>query len=212
MQSSNITGIILAGGKSSRIGRNKSFLKIGGQYLIERVIDCVSQISASIIIVTNQDQLKLFNTSGFKAKILVDQYPGRGPLGGIYTGLANASTMHSVVVGCDMPFLSSALINHLCDTAPNYDVVVPRVSGMTEPLHAIYSKNCRPIIEQLFKQGKFQLLQLLYLANTKYVDEDELNLLDPNHLSFLNINTENDLIKARVLIKSLGQSNIMSLH
>ena len=208
MKSPNITGIILAGGKSTRIGYNKSFLKIGECYLIDRVIDILSQFTSSVLIVTNEDQFDLVKTHTLRARVLEDICPGKGPLGGIYTGLFYAENAQSLVVGCDMPFLNSDLINYLIDRAADFDTVVPRIGNMIEPLHAVYSKNCMPSIESLIHAGKLQISKLFDLVDTKYVMESEINMFDPDHLSFLNINTESDLTKAKLLIRHVDGKRI----
>jgi len=136
-----------------------------------------------------------------KAKVVVDIYPGKGSLGGIYTGLVSANTFYSLVVACDMPFLNRALLRYLVGLAPDFDVVVPNVNGWIEPLHAIYSKNCLTPIEKLLHQGKLGVRQLFDLVNTRYVCEDEIIKFDPERLSFFNINTKDDLEKAKTLIR-----------
>lgn len=201
MTSSDITGIILAGGNSTRIGRNKSLLKIGESSLIDRVIDIVGQFTSSVLIVTNEDQFDLVKTQALRARVLEDIYPGKGPLGGIYTGLLHAENTYSLVVGCDTPFLNSDLINCLIDKAHDVDAIVPKIGSMIEPLHAVYSKNCLLPIESLIQAGKLQIIKLFDLVNTIYVMEREIDMFDPDHLSFLNINTESDLMEAQVLIR-----------
>ena len=137
--------------------------------------------------------------------MIVDVYPGGAALGGIYTGLVNADTLHSLVVGCDMPFLNRALLQHLIGLAPGFDVVVPRTSGLTEPLHAVYSKRCLVSIEQLLNQGGLAISRLFSLIKTRYVDENEIARFDPDHLSFFNVNTQDDLAKARLLMRRRQQ-------
>jgi len=138
--------------------------------------------------------------------VIVDLYPGKGVLGGIYTGLINANTFYSLVVACDMPFLNRALLYYLVALAPDFDVVVPKIDGLVEPLHAIYSKNCLVSIEQLLHQGKLGVHQLFGLVKTRYVGEDEIAKFDPEHLSFFNVNTRDDLMEAVALIKRREES------
>ncbi len=104
-----------------------------------------------------------------------------------------------------MPFLNRALLRYLIDLAPNFDVVVPRVAGMTEPLHAVYSRDCLASIEQLLHQGELRISKLFSLVKTKYVDENEIAKFDPEHLSFFNINTQGDLKEAEALIRHREQ-------
>jgi len=196
----SITGIILAGGKSTRIGANKPRLKIGNSHLIDRVLGTLSQFTSSILIVTSGDPVSVAKSDTPRARIVKDIYPGKGPLGGIYTGLMYAETSYSIVVGCDMPFLNSDLIKYLIDGASNFAAVAPKIGWMIQPLHAIYSKGCVPSIEALIRQDQLQIIKLFNLVNTRYITEKEIDQFDPDHLSFLNINTEGDLLKAEALI------------
>jgi molybdenum cofactor guanylyltransferase len=195
----SITGIVLAGGKSTRIGVNKPQLKIGKSYLIDRVLDTLSRFAPSILVVTAGDQPDLAKSSTPGIRVVKDIYPGKGPLGGIYTGLTHAETSHSLVVGCDMPFLNSGLIRYLIDGAPGYAAVAPKIGWMIQPLHAIYSQSCVPSIEALLREEQLQIIKLFNMVNTRYVTEKEIDQFDPDHLSFLNINTEDDLVKAQAL-------------
>ncbi len=198
------TTVILAGGKSLRLGRDKALEKIGKQTLIERVVKIVSPISQEVIVVTSPGQLETLSALPLlqlKTRITADIYPGKGVLGGIYTGLSFANTFYSLVVACDMPFLSGILLDYLVSLANNFDLVVPKIRGMYEPLHAVYSKNCLAIIEQLLSQEKRQVAELFNRVRTRYVGEEEINRFDPEYLSFFNINTKADLRRARILLK-----------
>jgi len=110
-------------------------------------------------------------------------------------------TPYNLVVACDMPFLNIELIKYMIQQAAGYDVVVPRKGKLVEPLHAIYSRDCRMPVEQLLKQGELQIQKFLQLVKVHYVEDDEIIRFDPRRLSFFNINTEADLKKARELIK-----------
>lgn len=156
-----------------------------------------------IVVVTAQEQVSsLVSVLSLcrKARIVTDFYPGKGPLGGIYTGLRAADTFYSLVVACDMPFLNLALLRHLLRLAPGFDLVVPKIGGMLEPLHAVYSKNCLGVMEKLLHTGRLQIAEVMPLVKTRYVGDEEVDEFDPKHLSFLNINTEADLQRAKALI------------
>jgi len=196
----SITGIILAGGKSTRIGTNKPQLKIGKGHLIDRVLGTLSQFTSSILIVTAEDQIGPVKSAAPSTRMVKDIYPGKGPLGGIYTGLMYAETSYSIVVGCDMPFLNSGLIKYLIDGASGFAAVAPKIGWMIQPLHAIYSKSCVPSIEALIRQDQLQIIKLFNQVNTRYITEKEIDQFDPGHLSFLNINTEGDLLEAEALM------------
>jgi len=132
---------------------------------------------------------------------MVDLYPGKGALGGIYTGLASADSFYSLVVGCDMPFLNRDLLSYIIDHISNFDAVVPKVHGMLEPLHAVYSKGCLEPIRKMIEQDRLEISHLYNLVKTRYVGEDEIAKFDSQYLSFFNINTLADLKKAKQLIK-----------
>lgn len=205
-----ITSIILAGGKSTRLGREKALEKIGGESLIERVIGRVAPLSTEVILVMRPQQPTLSVPAQPKVKAVTDLYPGKGSLGGIYTGLHYSSSFQNLVVACDMPFLNEALLRHLIELSPDFDVVIPLVEGNTEPLHGIYSKNCLAPIEALLKQGKLRIVDFFPSVRVRYIDVGEVDRFDPQHLSFFNINTEEDLAKATILAeKEAHQGSIV---
>ena len=195
----SITGIVLAGGKGIRMGANKPQLKIGNSNLIDRVLETLSLFTSSILVVTAGDRPGITIADMPGARIVKDVYPRKGPLGGIYTGLMHAETSYSLVVGCDMPFLNISLIQYLIDGACGFDAVAPKIGWMIQPLHAIYSRDCMPSIEALIREDQLQVIKLFDLVKTRYVTENEIDRFDPSHLSFLNINTADDLLKAEVL-------------
>ena len=205
-QIANITGIVLAGGKSSRLGREKALEKIGGMRLIERVVDTLVPISQEVLVVTSKEQVEKISSLDLKARTIVDVYPGKAAFGGIYTGLVSASTRYGLVVACDMPFLNSDLLSYLVEIAIGFDIVIPKVGGNIEPLHAVYSGDCLATIKQLLDNNILQMLQLLDLVKTRYVGDDEVDKFDSEHLSFLNINTQDDVIKVNKLIERMEQN------
>jgi molybdopterin-guanine dinucleotide biosynthesis protein A len=188
-----------------RLGREKALERLNKQTLIERTIDCLSPICQTILVVTSQEQFSLIAAAGLKVRVIVDFYPGRGALGGIYTGLATANSFYSLVVGCDMPFLNRDFLSYLIDLAPDYDAVVPRVDDMLEPLHAVYSRDCLSPIKELLNQDRLGISQVFNLVKTKYVSKDEITKFDPDYSSFFNVNTQDDLRKARELMKQRGE-------
>jgi molybdopterin-guanine dinucleotide biosynthesis protein A len=198
---SKVTGIILAGGKGLRLGREKALEKIGQQRLIDRVIESLEEVCQDILVVTSQVQFKKIESANVDAKIVVDLYPGKSAIGGIYTGLLNTTTFYNLVVACDMPFLNSRLLRYMIDSAPGFDVVVPQVNDNVEPLHAVYSVHCIHTIELLLRNNRLAVSEILRLVKTKYIDSSEITEIDPEHTSFFNINTPGDLIQAEKLIE-----------
>ena len=196
-----ITSIILAGGRSSRLGREKLAEVIAGKSLIERAISSLSSLSQEILIVISQKQarssLSLYTYP--EAKTVVDLYSGKGSLIGIYTGLTHSTNFLNLVVACDMPFLNLALLRYMVDISPGFDVVIPRIGDQMEPLHAVYSRNCIGPMEKLIEKGNLKITGFFDSVKVRYVEKEEQDRFDPERLSFFNINTEADLKRARTL-------------
>jgi molybdenum cofactor guanylyltransferase len=196
----DVSCIILAGGKSTRLGRNKVVEKIGNQSLLERVVSSLSSFKSDIFIVSAKDSSLPQLTDYPMVKIVEDIYPGKGSLGGIYSGLVSSRSFYNLVVACDMPFLNLDLLRYMLDIAGGNDVVVPRISqDIFEPLHAIYTKNCIAPLELLIRKDRFKILELYPMVKVRYVKVDEIDRFDPEHLSFFNVNTEADLRAGREL-------------
>lgn len=195
----SLTAVVLAGGKSLRLGQDKTSLLLGGQTLLERVLRGVALLSEELIVVVAHPQDELHLPADLAVRKVSDLYPGKGSLGGIYSGLAVASAFHSLVVACDMPFLNVKLLRRMKTLASGYDVVIPRLGGQLEPLHAIYSKNCLEPIRGLLEQGDLRIIHFFPAVRVRYLEEDEIAAFDSGYLSFFNINTLADLEKARLL-------------
>jgi molybdopterin-guanine dinucleotide biosynthesis protein A len=190
-----VTTIILAGGKNLRLGRNKAIENIGNITLIERVVKRLRPLTNQYIIVTSGDKFEL--PSPCQAVMLADIYYGKGPLGGIYTGLLTARSSTSIVVACDMPFLNSKLLNYMLQLSIDYDAVVPRLdNGMIEPLHAIYSKSCLEKMKERLESDQLKVHRFLDTIRVRYVERAECQEHDPKLLSFFNINYQEDLDRA----------------
>jgi molybdopterin-guanine dinucleotide biosynthesis protein A len=188
-----ITGIILSGGKSIRMGENKAFIQIEGVPIIRRIYDLFKQLFQEVIIVT--DQKDLF--SNFDSRICSDLIPGKGALGGLYTGIFFSSFQHSFCVACDMPFIRKSLVQYLIENIDDADVIVPRTKDGLQPLHAIYSKHCIDPIRKLIDAGRSKIIDLYCQVNVKIVDEKDFLCLDPGRESFINVNTPEELLSVR---------------
>ncbi|MFC1912306.1 molybdenum cofactor guanylyltransferase [Chloroflexota bacterium] len=193
--------IVLAGGKSLRLGNDKVSETVGRKSLLQRVISCVSPLSNDIIIVTAGEQTFPELVDCNRLRIINDIYPGKGPLGGIYTGIATSSSFYNLIVASDMPFLNQALLRHMVQLSANFDLVVPRVGDLAEPLHAVYTRDCLAPVERMIQQGELKIHRLFNLVKVRYVEAEEIERYDPRHLSFFNVNTAADLKKARELDK-----------
>jgi molybdopterin-guanine dinucleotide biosynthesis protein A len=195
--------IVLAGGKGLRLGRDKALETVDGQSLLQRVVTQLGSFSSEIIIVTAKGKsLPQFSRNpGFR--IVADAYPGRGALVGLATGLAASKARYNLAVACDMPFLNQALLRYMLGLKFGFDLVVPRVEGYVEPLHAVYARSCLAPMERLLEQGNMKVDALFGLVRVRYVEAGEVERFDPRRLSFFNVNTSADLEKAQQLAKEI---------
>jgi molybdenum cofactor guanylyltransferase len=196
-----MSSVILAGGRSARLGQEKASLLIGGKRLLQQIVDNLSQLDEEIILVLAQGQLDPQLKSPLTVKTTTDLYYGKGPLVGIYSGIKASSGDYSLVVACDMPFLCVDLLRYMIGLAPGFDIVIPRIDSLVEPLHAVYSKNCLSHIEDMMKEsGLLNPTSLLDRVKVRYVEENEIDSFDPKRLSFFNVNTPSDLQKAEQIM------------
>ncbi|MFC1966090.1 molybdenum cofactor guanylyltransferase [Chloroflexota bacterium] len=192
-----VSAVVLAGGKNLRLGKNKALETFYGKSLIERVIERIRPLASQILIVTSKQQSDLA-VAGTEA--LLDLYPDKGPLVGIYTGLTYSRSSHSITVACDMPFLNTELLRYMTELSGDFDAVVPRLEEeKIEPLHAVYSKSCLPAIRERLESNHLGIHSFLKAVNVRYVERDECQRLDPELLSFFNINYQSDLERAAML-------------
>ncbi len=180
-----MTGIVLSGGENRRMGRDKAFLKIAGTPLIEHVLVSLRSITDHVVIVTNSPHLY----ASYDAFVVRDASDKRGPLTGIYTGLLHSRDEYNFVVACDMPFLNPRLLSYMSGLSEGYDVVLPRVGGFVEPLHAIYSRRLLPVIENHLQRDARQIRMLFEGLRIRYVSEAEIDRFDPERRSLKNLNT-----------------------
>jgi len=183
-----MNAVILVGGKSSRMGTNKAFLELKGKTFIELQIELLREMFDEISISANTpSEYEYLNLPIFK-----DIYPGKGPLGGIYTSLINSSSLHTFMLACDMPFVGPELIKHLKDLTKEYDVVIPKSENGLEPLHAFYSKNCIEPIKRELDENNLRIRSFFPQVNVKIVELDSLASSDHFKNSIKNLNTMAD--------------------
>ena len=180
-----------------RLGHDKILENVGNKSLLEQVISRIESLSREIIIVTAEERNFPQLVYQPKLKVVSDILPGKGSLGGIYTGLVAADSFYNLVIACDMPFLNQALLSYMIEVSDGFDFVIPRINSLFEPLHAIYSKNCVAPIEFILKQGRKVIIELFDFVKVRYVEAEEIDRFDPQPLSFFNINTKKDLELAR---------------
>lgn len=187
---SNITGVILAGGKSSRMGTPKGSLCVGGRPIINRVADVFLSLFADNLIVARDPHL--YHSVGFP--IYTDIYPQRASMVGLHAAIHNCATDYAFCAACDMPFLSGRVIRRLASRiASGIDVVLPVLETRPQPLHAIYGKSCLEPLTERCRHHRFTLQDLFEELNVVQVHSNELLIDDPWMLSFINCNTLDDL-------------------
>ncbi len=187
-----MTGIVLSGGENRRMGTDKAFLKIAGIPMIEHVLRSIKTVVGNIILVTNAPRLY----AAYGVMVVTDAFDKRGPLTGIYSGLQRSSDEYNFVVACDMPFLNPRLMAFMAGLIEGYDIVVPSINGLSEPLHAVYRKDLMPTIEKQIRQENQRVHELYALCSVRYVREDEIDRYDPTRKSFKNLNTPQEYEEA----------------
>ena len=175
------------------MGENKAFIRVGGVPIITRIYDLFKELFQEVIIVTNQKDL----FSNFDSRVYSDLIPGKGALGGLYTGIFFSSFHYSFCVACDMPFIRKSLVQYLIENIDGEDVIVPRTKDGLQPLHAIYSKNCVNPIRKIIQEGKSKIIDIYNQVNVKIVDEKDFLCFDPDGESFINVNTPEELLSVR---------------
>lgn len=182
----SISGAILAGGQSRRMGYDKAALLIEGEPLLLRTARLMREVVSELAIIGPPERAALVPDT----PVIPDSWPNCGPLGGIATALQSPLSGEAVVVvGCDMPFLNPALLRHLITLASEADAVVVRLDGQAHPLHALYQRRCLPIIDAQLTTGDLRVHRFLTQIKVQYVEAPELDQFDPTHLSTFNCNT-----------------------
>ena len=192
-----VTGVIQAGGKSTRMGGSpKALLRLGPSRIIERVVDAITPVVDDLLLVTNTPEVYAF----LGLPMVSDVYPDHGSLGGIYSGLRAASGGAVFTVACDMPFLRPDVARLVIDRAGEGDVVIPRVGDQLETMHALYAKPCLGPIEARLQAGRLKITGFFEDVRVVEVGEDEVARLADPTLVFMNVNTPEELERARRLV------------
>ena len=202
-----VTGIILAGGKSKRMGENKALLKLGNDTLIGHVIRRIRPITDELLLITkNPDEYAHLGLAMHE-----DIVPHAGALGGIHAGLTYSSHETVLCVGCDTPFLVPDLLTHLITVLGQYDAVMPYTyadhenkKSTLQTLCAVYAKRCLPIVAQMLKESELRVHALPERANVLCLSPEIWNSFDSEGISFFNVNTPADFEKARYLFNSVS--------
>ena len=193
---SKISGIVLGGGESRRMGRDKRRLQWEGEPFLDRVSRVMDTLFEEVLVVTAQED---YDCSHLPVRLVTDKIPQKGSLGGLYTGLMEAKNPLVFVVACDMPFLQRKCISRFCVFPSTADVLVVKLSSGIQPLHARYSKRCAPIIEQMIQKEDLKIQNLVTHSDlaVEIMRESLFDDIDPYRRSFMNINTPADLEFAR---------------
>ena len=190
-----VSGIVLAGGRGTRLGGvNKALLDIAGRTTLQRLLDTLAGLAPEMILVVNDESLARTPN----VRIVRDPDPHAGVLPAMLAALEVATRPLSVLVACDMPFLNRTLLDWMVETGLDYDVVIPRVEEQLQPMHAVYRRDaCRDAVAAALARGDRRMISFLDHLRVREVGEQELRRLDPELLSFFNINTREDLDRAR---------------
>ena len=192
------SGIILSGGLNERMaGKNKAFLSLGGQTILDRLCKSFQGLFDEVLLVTREPLQYL----SFDLKIVSDLFPVRSSLTGIHAGLFHASAPHAFITACDTPFLRPELIQTLLDELESrWDVIMPVTERGNQPLCAIYSRRCIKPIERQLQNGESKILNFFPKVKVKEIPEAELRSADPDLISFFNINTPEDLTASEQML------------
>jgi molybdenum cofactor guanylyltransferase len=181
------SGVLLAGGKSSRMGTNKALLRFAsGETVVERIASRVRPLVDDLLLVTNTPEEYAF----LGLPMFGDAYPGASSLGGIYTGLTHAGSERALVLSCDLPLVSSELLAALLAVPFDYDLLVPFIEGCQQPLHAIYGRSCLPAMQAQIEAGDLKIIRLLDSLRSRIITEADLR--QEWLASFQNMNTPED--------------------
>lgn len=182
------TGVILAGGLSRRMGRDKSMLDFRGKPLIQHIHDILAELFSEVIVVANNPDRYAF----LPCRIVSDIFTGKGTLAGIHAGLSACKENTAFVVACDMPYLQPSLIRHIVSLGKDSDVVLPRTPEALQPLHALYRKSCLPVIEHQLANNNLSVLDIYPLLRTRTLSPEYVHRFDPGYRSCINLNTPAD--------------------
>ncbi len=197
-----VSAILLAGGKSSRLGTDKAKVKLDGEsVLIQTIAEKLSAVSDDIVVSTNG---RRYEDITIPVRWATDVNPGAGSLMGLYSGLLSVRYDYAIAVACDMPFINIELLKYMVAMPRDYDALLPMIGDKTEQLHSIYSKSCLPKMEKFLGSGRLKITAFLAEIDVKYVFEDIINRFDPQHLAFFNVNTAEQLKEAQDILKNEG--------
>lgn len=190
----DITPFILSGGKSRRMGTNKSFVRLNGKPLIEIIVEKITDIfEQKPVIITNHPQEYEY----LGCEMIGDIFKDKGPLGGIHAGLINSPTPYIFIFACDLPFIEKTFVHYMVNRLRQEDILIPYNGAGVEPLHAIYSRQCLPAIEEHLHKDHRRVQSFFGDVNIAYVNQAEMVRQNLPDYYFLNVNTVEDLTMAK---------------
>lgn len=200
---SNSAAVVLAGGKSSRMGRPKALLPFGHTPLLAHIVEMLRGMFTEVVVVAAADQ----ELPSMPVTLVRDEVAHQGPVAGIVYGLRATQSAFAFVTSCDSAFLNPCLVDHLVREIANHDVVVPHWEGRYQPLHAVYRRSVLPLLEAQLARGELRPVCLFDKVRTRRIDEAEVRRVDPEGLSFFNMNTPEDYQDALTRWKPLRGSD-----
>ena len=173
------------------MGQDKAWIELDGEPLIKRVADVLAEVADEVLIVANDPRYERLGL-----RVVRDRWPDAGALGGIATGVAAATHDPVLVAACDMPFLSAGIWRVLLGHGGGGDVVIPKVAGEYETLHALYAKACVPHMVRAIAENRLRVISFFDAVTVKAIEEGELRAIDPTLRAFTNVNTPEELASA----------------
>ncbi|MGZ4733869.1 MAG: molybdenum cofactor guanylyltransferase [Terriglobales bacterium] len=194
----SVTGFVLAGGKSSRMGQDKAFMQLGGRILLTHALELARAATGSAQIIGSAEKFAAFGT------VVEDIYPGQGPLAGIHAALAGTGTELNLIVAVDMPFLQPELLSYLVDQARQTTamVVVPEAGRGLQPLCALYRRHFADVAERSLRVGENKIARLFADVQTRVIEQEELERNGFTEEMFRNLNTEQDWQEAKLKLSA----------
>lgn len=193
------TALVLAGGRSTRLGRDKALEPVGGVPVLARVLHVLARLTGDIVLVEAPGAQRELPDLDVALRRTVDDTPGAGPLAGLAAGLRASRSAHAWAVACDLPFLHQGLLLRLMGAAPGWEAVVPVWQGRPQPLCAVYSRACLAAAERLLAGPDRSLRALLAACSTRYLSEEEVRAAGAGPAAFLDVNTAARLAEAERL-------------
>jgi molybdopterin-guanine dinucleotide biosynthesis protein A len=195
-----VAGVILAGGRNSRMGGvDKAFLRVGGETILARTLGVLRRCFAHVVVVSNTPE----KYAGYAVDVTADELVGLGPLGGLHAALGRIRAPHAFVTACDMPYLRDEPIRYLVSRLGDQDAIVPHWDGDIEPLHALYAARLRPRIVEAAARGARALRDVLPELDVEYVPQAAMAQVAGAEESFRNVNTPEEAARFAV---QLGDS------